>query len=175
MTLNHMVLGAPSALLLLRVGTASQVEGDILYLQGDIWTLVLITLERGKGDPGMTTLAVVPAPLKMCVKKASTEGKGTFPMGQVFLRVSQLTLAHSTLPPALPTTKLSQSLGTVSPLLEFGGFFFFWRQEFQEAATVNESVLQPLCTAAAVTLYLQALIQGGWVILTLKDPLWLKK
>lgn len=41
-----MVLGAPSALLLSRVGTTSQVEGDIH---------TLITLERGKGDPGMTS------------------------------------------------------------------------------------------------------------------------
>lgn len=43
-----MVLGAPSALLLSRVGTTSQVEGDIPYLKGHIHTLVLITLERGK-------------------------------------------------------------------------------------------------------------------------------
>lgn len=81
------------------------------YLQGDIQTLVLITLEREKRELGTTTLAIVLdlliahcAPPRRGVKKASTEGKEMFPDGKSIPK--SLTIqpsAHSTLPPALPT------------------------------------------------------------------------
>lgn len=52
-----MVLGAPSALLLSRMGTTSQLGR--FYLEGDIQTLVLITLEGEKGELGTTTVSTV--------------------------------------------------------------------------------------------------------------------
>lgn len=136
-----------------------------------------------KGDIGMTTLGVV---LKSCVKKASQRAKGCFPMGKVFLRVSQFTLTHSTFPPPLPahTTKLSQSLFTLFLLScttffwNLGGFFSFWRQDFQEAAAVKGPVLQLLrshCCSCDTLFANLCPDPGGWVILTFKDPLWLKK
>ena len=62
------------------MGSTSQLGRS--YLPGNIQTLVLITLESEKGEPGTTTLAIVLdlliahcGPPRRGVKKAATEGK----------------------------------------------------------------------------------------------------
>lgn len=120
------LLGSPLALPLSRMGSTSQLGRS--YLQGDIQTLVVITLEREKGEPGMTTLTIV---VDLLIAHCAPPRRAKFPDGKSIPK--SLTTQPGTQQPSPYSSKRHHSGQTscqsVCTLLLIFCTTFFWNLE----------------------------------------------